>query len=56
MVIAMALQVLVLGREKEGIPVDLIQVLDACMGDPTARCNKVPQCPCQWSYCCVGIH
>ncbi len=31
MVTAMDLQVLVLGREKEGIPVNVIQVLDACM-------------------------
>jgi tRNA G18 (ribose-2'-O)-methylase SpoU len=34
MVTAMDLQVLVLGREKEGIPVNLIQVLDACMEIP----------------------
>jgi tRNA G18 (ribose-2'-O)-methylase SpoU len=33
-VTAMDLQVLVLGREKEGIPVNLIQVLDACMEIP----------------------
>ncbi len=31
MVTAVDLQLLVLGREKEGIPVNLIQVLDACM-------------------------
>jgi len=31
MVTAIDLQVLVLGREKEGIPVNLILVLDACM-------------------------
>jgi tRNA G18 (ribose-2'-O)-methylase SpoU len=32
---AMDLQVLVLGRgEKEGIPINLIQVLDACMEIP----------------------
>jgi tRNA G18 (ribose-2'-O)-methylase SpoU len=31
MVTAMDLQVLVLGLEKEGIPVNLIQVFDACM-------------------------
>ncbi len=34
MVTAMDLQVLVLGLEKEGIPVNLIQVLDACMEIP----------------------
>jgi len=34
MVTAMDLQVLGLGQEKEGIPVNLIQVLDACMEIP----------------------
>jgi tRNA(Leu) C34 or U34 (ribose-2'-O)-methylase TrmL len=34
MVTAMDLQVLVPGLEKEGIPVNLIQVLDACMEIP----------------------
>jgi tRNA G18 (ribose-2'-O)-methylase SpoU len=34
MVTAMDLQVLVLGREKEGIPVNLIQVLDAFLEIP----------------------
>jgi hypothetical protein len=34
MVTAIDLQVLVLGRVKEGIPVNLIQVLDACMEIP----------------------
>lgn len=28
------LQVLVLGREKEGIPVDIIHILDACIEIP----------------------
>jgi tRNA G18 (ribose-2'-O)-methylase SpoU len=34
MVTAMHLQVLVLGLEKEGIPVNLIQVLDVCREIP----------------------
>jgi tRNA G18 (ribose-2'-O)-methylase SpoU len=34
MVTALDLRVLVLGLEKEGIPVNLVQVLDACMEIP----------------------
>lgn len=31
---SLLIQVLVLGREKEGIPVDIIHVLDACIEIP----------------------
>jgi hypothetical protein len=57
MVTTMDLQVSILKLEKEGILVNRIQVLDACMEIPQLGvCNKVPQCPLQWSYCRVGIH
>jgi tRNA G18 (ribose-2'-O)-methylase SpoU len=42
MVTAIDLKVLVLGREKEGIPVNLIQVLDACLEIPQLRVIRSP--------------
>jgi tRNA G18 (ribose-2'-O)-methylase SpoU len=53
MVTAVDLQLLVLGREKEGIPVNLIQVLDACMEIPqlgVIRSLNVSGAIAVWEY------